>query len=131
MNAKKKIWYTKNKDKTKKYSRKSYVKNKERWTFRRIERTYGISKERYMEILRSQGGGCAVCKKSGITLHVDHDHNCCPSNRSCGKCVRGLLCVNHNAMLGMSGDSPEALIAGAEYIKNARVSIFEALKQNK
>ena len=27
---------------------------------------------------------------------VDHDHRCCDGRKSCGKCVRGILCQPHN-----------------------------------
>ena len=57
---------------------------------------YGITEEQYDELLEKQGNACAVCSVSFDTVHpnVDHDHNCCPGTRSCGKCLRGLLCSN-------------------------------------
>lgn len=33
--------------------------------------------------------------------HVDHDHACCPGTRSCGLCVRGILCPTCNTRSGV------------------------------
>ncbi|WP_406482986.1 MULTISPECIES: endonuclease domain-containing protein [unclassified Streptomyces] len=62
---------------------------------------YNVTKEFVELLLRHQGRKCAVC---GITeaggrgtMHIDHDHGCCPGRRSCGECVRGLVCSNCNA----------------------------------
>lgn len=72
-----------------------------------LMRTYGLEIERYEEILAAQGGVCAIChqyetrtqygKRQNLT--VDHDHRCCPGAKSCGKCVRGLLCFRCNITL--------------------------------
>ena len=60
---------------------------------------YNGTKEFVDRLLEFQGGRCAVCgtHNSGTkAMHIDHDHACCPGRRSCGACVRGLLCSNCN-----------------------------------
>lgn len=68
-----------------------------------LKRQYNITLDWYNEKLSEQGGGCAICNKKpseGRFLSVDHDHACCPTGgKSCGKCVRGLLCVTCNSGL--------------------------------
>lgn len=67
-------------------------------------RTYGLSADRFDALLSSQGGGCAVCGSTEAggkgSFHTDHDHSCCPGRKSCGKCVRGLLCGPCNRLIG-------------------------------
>lgn len=66
---------------------------------------YGLTVLQWNEMFAAQGGACALCRsttannKSG-TFETDHDHSCCPGPRSCGKCVRGLLCHPCNIRLG-------------------------------
>lgn len=33
-------------------------------------------------------------------LVTDHDHECCPGARSCGVCVRGIVCYDCNNIEG-------------------------------
>jgi len=53
--------------------------------------------------LAEQGNCCATCDKpmGERRFAVDHDHTCCPGRKSCGKCVRGLVCDKCNLYLGM------------------------------
>lgn len=87
---------------------------------------YGLSRERFDEMLRVQGGGCAVCGASEPggkgEWHIDHDHSCCPlpangSGRTCGQCVRGLLCTGCNVGLGAFGDDIDRMAAAIDYLK--------------
>jgi len=50
------------------------------------------------------GQGC-FAKHLGATncagiLVVDHDHDCCPEGRTCGRCIRGVLCTRRNVIEG-------------------------------
>lgn len=81
---------------------------------------YGVSPEAFETVLSGQGGGCGVCglteSDSGHALVVDHDHSCCPGQRSCGRCVRGILCRSCNVGLGMMRDDPDLLLRAATYL---------------
>lgn len=66
--------------------------------------SYGLTMEGFDRLLEAQGYACGMCREpfgEGQLIHVDHDHSCCRAkNRSCGKCVRGLLCHGCNIALG-------------------------------
>lgn len=66
---------------------------------------YNITTDQYREMLAAQNYGCAICgrteEQNGRNFAIDHDHRCCPEgNRSCGECVRGLLCSPCNVAVG-------------------------------
>lgn len=66
-----------------------------------IWRRFWLTPEAYDAKLLAQGGVCAICKlTSDKRLCVDHDHNCCPSEYTCGECVRDLLCHMCNFVIG-------------------------------
>lgn len=66
--------------------------------------------------------GCSCCGSSDTGSvngwHVDHDHSCCLGNKSCGACVRGVLCHPCNVALGQVNDSIERLEQMIRYLKN-------------
>jgi hypothetical protein len=74
---------------------------------------------RLEELLEARGCACEIC---GVpltidTVRVDHDHRCCPGRRrSCGKCIRGLLCSGCNTGLGQLGDTYATLKRAGEYL---------------
>ena len=86
---------------------------------------HSITVDYYDHLLAAQNGVCAICKqpesmKQGETirsLSIDHDHNCCPgSKKSCGKCIRGLLCFKCNRGLGLFQDDAVYLHNAATYL---------------
>lgn len=65
-----------------------------------LKSLYNITREQYDALIEQQAGRCAICNEAQRDrLCVDHDHRCCPGPRSCGRCVRGLLCQRCNLML--------------------------------
>lgn len=81
---------------------------------------FGLS-VKHLESLLSTGL-CAICgtDEPGVHgWHIDHDHSCCPDNgRSCGKCVRGILCHKCNVGLGHFDDDIARMQRAVDYLNN-------------
>lgn len=84
----------------------------------RLLATYGISPEQHELLSRN---GCNICGSSE-GLEVDHDHSCCPGRKSCGKCIRGVLCYNHNSGLGKFQDDIQHLETAVAYLRKYECS---------
>lgn len=82
---------------------------------------YGLSVEAVSKLLESQRDLCAICgtQFEDGNFRVDHDHSCCPEKKSCGKCIRGLLCNGCNIALGALGDTEESLMRAVKYLRSA------------
>jgi len=80
---------------------------------RQMQRDYGISEAKRDELVKMQGGNCAICGKPESEaprqrLAVDHCH-------TTGK-VRGMLCDHCNKGIGCLQDDISNLTAAIEYL---------------
>ena len=83
--------------------------NKEKSNFR--ARLYGMSKDRYLELVNEQAGVCAICggRPGERALAVDHDH-------ATGQ-IRSLLCTRCNIGIGGFRDDPTLLQRALIYLE--------------
>lgn len=107
-----KEWFAAHPEKRRKYD-----------TFHRLKK-YNLTQEQFDLIFAAQNFRCAICKTdkplgSGGQWAVDHDHACCPAScRSCGGCVRGILCQLCNQGLGCLRESKKNLKAALTYLES-------------
>jgi hypothetical protein len=71
-------------------------------------RRYGIGAEEVDELIRQQGGLCAVCGRREAK-QVDHDHET--------GVVRGIVCLLCNAAMGAFHDDPNLIRRAIAYVK--------------
>lgn len=81
-----------------------------------VAQMYGMNKDEYVGLVESTGPLCPICFRefsdvpNGSERHVDHDH-------VTGQ-VRGIICEACNRALGLFGDSVDALLSAAAYLRN-------------
>lgn len=90
---------------------------------------FSLDVSQIIELYEASNGKCKTCHRTLSVSpadkrvnqpHIDHDHSCCPSGRSCGNCVRGILCRGCNMSIGSAYDNPEILRELASYLENWR-----------
>lgn len=87
-------------------------------------RRHGLRPDEVAALLASQGGRCALCRRSAWGAQgplIDHDHKLAeahphPVSTGCKACLRGLLCQNCNVGIGMLQDDPDLLMKAAAYV---------------
>lgn len=109
------VWRKLNVDKSRANAIKYQKDNPEKvleWKLRK----YGLSLEQHQALLNRSGGKCMICltgengMAQGKRLHIDHDH-------LTGR-VRGLLCGNCNAALGLLQDNTDLLQKAKDYLND-------------
>lgn len=86
---------------------------------RHLQRKYGITADRFDEMLVAQGFRCLVCGDPAMgqinPWFLDHCHDT--------GAVRGILCPSCNTGLGLFKDDPKRLIAAAQYLVDSRTAV--------
>lgn len=105
------------------YHRLYYAANREQYRKRQRKNRRGLTEDAFLTLLAAQDGrcanpGCETILVEGKALHLDHDHACCPGAKSCGKCIRGLLCNRCNLGVGLFYNDPDRLRGMAQYLEN-------------
>ena len=75
---------------------------------KRLMESLGASLDDFSLLEKHQNYVCAICQKNPDVFHIDHDH---VTNR-----VRGLLCKQCNAALGIFGDNLIGLSRAIAYL---------------
>lgn len=70
-----------------------------------------------------QHGMCYLCgeelSRRLRESHIDHDHSCCPVNKSCWNCRRGIVHGQCNQIVGLAKENPEKLRRIADQLERA------------
>lgn len=122
-------WYRRNRDRQNALRRARYASDEDVRLSRTAER-YKLNLDQLKALLTRANWSCEIC---GIRFEVlngspydqtamciDHDHNCCSTNYTCGKCVRGVLCRNCNSMIGFARDQTDRLAQGMRYLEERK-----------
>ena len=105
-------YYEQNKDKREE-------KNKMNTRYVYPWKRHHLEEKQYIDLMNKFDGKCHICKKNEATS-IDHDHSCCQKGkRSCGKCVRGILCRGCNTALGSLREDPDTIQSLLKYINLA------------
>lgn len=87
--------------------------------YERLKKAYGLDIRQYLELLQRQDSKCAICKQHFEDQPcVDHDHDCCPGVKTCGNCIRGLLCRTCNSGIGLLGDNAVGVRQALIYLES-------------
>jgi hypothetical protein len=86
----------------------------------RLASKYGLTPEAWESLFETQGRCCAICQTTeSHRWSVDHDHSCCPDTKTCGQCIRGILCFQCNLrMRALDEWSDEELLRAQAYKHN-------------
>lgn len=101
-------------------------------------RRHGIDLEKFEQLLVMQKERCKACNEplrigERFAVHIDHDTRCCSYEekavngaiRTCGNCIRGLLCHPCNRAIGLMERYGHRVHNWMAYIRSAERVVWE------
>jgi hypothetical protein len=101
-------YYQKNRTRKLLVNSKYYTDNRDSIVNQRRFQKYGITRDEFDNLLKKQGGVCAICKKELKTPCIDHCHKT--------NTVRGILCHSCNRGIGLLQDDSNILFNAHKYL---------------
>ena len=107
-------WYQENKERITSELRQASKDDPLKHRRYELRRRFNMTMAEFDDLLLKQGGVCAACGETEPggpynKWQIDHDHACCDGRKTCGRCIRGLLCSVCNLTLGNAKDSVDRL----------------------
>ena len=87
----------------------------------KIKLKYKLTLDDYDNMLKAQDYKCAICNihysEFKQALCIDHNRTCCPTDITCGNCIRGLLCSQCNIGIGGLRDNEQYILSALDYVR--------------
>lgn len=116
------------KDEINAWRRAERVKSPEYYRIQDLSRKHGMRPQDWATLYEAQAGLCYLCGSEldmikSKAIAIDHDHKCCPTNKSCMICRRGLACSGCNLAIGMVHEDPARLRRIADALEVAQLEV--------
>jgi hypothetical protein len=117
------------------YHREYNARNRDRRYARWLWSAHGMQPEDWAAMWNAQQGCCYLCGgemsaertigTGSATVAIDHDHRCCPPDKSCSVCRRGMAHSRCNQLIGLVQDNPDKLQHMASALRTALTAFGE------
>lgn len=95
-----------------------------------LKHKHGMTQQDWAVMRAAQDGLCYLCERAlgdDSTVHIDHDHACCPPSKSCVRCRRGLAHRDCNRLIGIAGEDADLLNLMAANLLVATLRVRRAI----
>jgi hypothetical protein len=104
-------WRDTHRDYVRQRNREWRAANRDLLFVKELRRRHSMTPDDWQAMWDGQVGRCYLCSDplDGVKAVIEHDHSCCPQNKSCARCRRGLACGTCNTLVGFAADDADRL----------------------